>query len=267
MDAFLYIPRLLKPILSTCGFLWFLLILVGVYLLSSKKNRKLGFFCLSLSLFMTLTGAYPLPAILLGSLEKPYQNVRLEELPRCDVVLLLGGGQSYSEHLPFHVELNEAGDRVIGAFEAMRQQKADTLVTSSGYFHRNGEKIAHSYSLTNWIAGWNLFEEQVISLGPRKNTWDEAITFKKLAQEHGWQKIMLVTSAFHMRRSVVTFEKMGFEVVPYPVDFYVVGIPELRHQRSFVPDTERFQFFDIWFKEYTGYWLYKLGSLWERKNE
>jgi len=262
MDVFLYIPRLLKPLLSSCGIVWFLLLLMGIYLIRVQKSKKMGLFCLSLALFMNLTGSGLLPVYLLGTLEKPYQNVRLEELPRCDVVLLLGGGQLYSEHPPFHLELNHAGDRVVGAFEAMRQNKADTLVTSSGYFMRGEEKIAHGHTLTNWVQGWNLFDQEVISLGPRQNTWDEAVTFKKLAGERGWKKVMLVTSAYHMRRSAATFEKMGFEVVPYPVDFYVVGIPQPPHWKSFIPDPERLWFFDLWFKEFSGYWLYRLGSLW-----
>jgi beta-xylosidase len=50
----------------------------------------------------------------------------------------------------------------------MRQNKADTLVTSSGYFMRGEEKIAHGPHLTNWVQGWNLFDQEVISLGPAR---------------------------------------------------------------------------------------------------
>jgi len=85
MDAFLYLPRLLKPLLSSCGIVWLLLLLMGVYLIRVQQSKKIGVFCLSLALFMNLTGSGLLPIYLLGTLEKPYQNVRLEELPRCGV--------------------------------------------------------------------------------------------------------------------------------------------------------------------------------------
>ena len=48
------------------------------------------------------------------------------------------------------------------------------------------------------------------------NTADEAIAVKKMSQE---TKIILVTSAFHMSRAQILFEKEGYEVAPYPVDF------------------------------------------------
>ena len=48
------------------------------------------------------------------------------------------------------------------------------------------------------------------------NTADEAVAVKKMALGN---KIILVTSAFHMPRAQMLFEKEGFEVVPYPVDF------------------------------------------------
>ena len=48
------------------------------------------------------------------------------------------------------------------------------------------------------------------------NTADEAVAVKKMALGNN---IILVTSAFHMPRAQMLFEKEGFEIVPYPVDF------------------------------------------------
>lgn len=223
-----------------------------------KQNRKLGIACLGMSLFFGLVGGRPLPGYLLGTLEKPYKNVRLSELPKCDVVLVLGGGQKFSEQSPFEIELLDAGDRVIGAFEAMRQGKADTLVVSSGYYWKDGVKLDQGCYLTNWVRDWKIFDQQVISLGGRSNTRDEGVVFQELAKENGWKKILLVTSAFHTRRSVATFERLGFEVVPFPMDFYIEGIPQPRPVFSLVPGSRELKFFELWFKEVTGYWIYKL---------
>ena len=48
------------------------------------------------------------------------------------------------------------------------------------------------------------------------NTADEAAAVKKMALGN---KIILVTSAFHMPRAQMLFENEGLEIVPYPVDF------------------------------------------------
>ena len=50
-----------------------------------------------------------------------------------------------------------------------------------------------------------------------ENTADEAVAVKELISPS--RKIILVTSAFHMYRAQRLFEKQGFEVTPYKVDY------------------------------------------------
>ncbi|MBT3614762.1 MAG: YdcF family protein [Verrucomicrobia bacterium] len=65
------------------------------------------------------------------------------------------------------------------------------------------------------------------------HTRDEATNTAALAKEQGWKKIILVTSAWHMRRSVAMFEKVGLVVVPVGTDF--VGTSALETHWSFYP--------------------------------
>ena len=53
------------------------------------------------------------------------------------------------------------------------------------------------------------------------NTSEESVEVAKLlgASAGHRKKIILVTSAFHMRRSTMLFTRAGFMVEPYPVDF------------------------------------------------
>ncbi len=59
------------------------------------------------------------------------------------------------------------------------------------------------------------------------NTAQEAIAIRKLLQgvDHSAvsPRILLVTSAFHMRRAQRLFERQGLKVVPFPVDFQARG--------------------------------------------
>ena len=258
MDSFLYIFRWLRPLVSPCGILWLFLVVMGIYLFRSKK-KYCGSLCLIVALLFSLAGGRPFPEYLMSTLEKPYQNIHLENLPKCDAVVLLGGGQCSSEHPPFYMELNEAGDRILHAFEAMRQGKAENIVLSSG-FNRIGvdQKNPWSDYLTNWISNWDIFKGNISSLGGRMNTHDEAQGVKELAQEKGWEKIMLVTSAYHMKRSAEIFRRMDLEVVEYPVDFYVIGIPQNPPYFTLIPESQGLKFSEIWFKEIIGNLLYKL---------
>ena len=66
------------------------------------------------------------------------------------------------------------------------------------------------------------------------NTADEAVAVKKMALGN---KIILVTSAFHMPRAQMLFEKEGLEVVPYPVDFKSLTADSLTFM-DYLPNAE-----------------------------
>jgi uncharacterized SAM-binding protein YcdF (DUF218 family) len=54
-----------------------------------------------------------------------------------------------------------------------------------------------------------------------RNTYENAVFTKALAAPKPGERWLLVTSAYHMPRSVGLFRKAGFAVEPYPVDWRV----------------------------------------------
>ncbi len=52
-----------------------------------------------------------------------------------------------------------------------------------------------------------------------RDTHDNAVNSAQLLKARGMHRILLVTSAYHMRRSVALFEAQGLEVVPAPTDY------------------------------------------------
>ena len=55
------------------------------------------------------------------------------------------------------------------------------------------------------------------------NTLQEAKAVKKILNNEissSQKEIILVTSAFHMKRAKKVFERQGIVVIPYPVDFH-----------------------------------------------
>jgi uncharacterized SAM-binding protein YcdF (DUF218 family) len=66
-----------------------------------------------------------------------------------------------------------------------------------------------------------------------RNTAESAKAAWEFLSSQEIQKIILVTSALHMPRSVALFEKQGFEVIPAPTDY---NITEAEWQRLTHPD-------------------------------
>ena len=67
--------------------------------------------------------------------------------------------------------------------------------------------------------------------------------------------ILLITSAFHMRRAKAVFERIGLEVIPVASDYQVID-----HEKKildWLPDAGALQRTTIGIKEYLGWWVYK----------
>jgi uncharacterized SAM-binding protein YcdF (DUF218 family) len=69
--------------------------------------------------------------------------------------------------------------------------------------------------------------ERLMMEGRSRNTQENAEFSKALAAPKNGERWLLVTSAYHMPRSVGVFRKAGFAVEPYPVDWRVGGRPDL----------------------------------------
>jgi uncharacterized SAM-binding protein YcdF (DUF218 family) len=101
--------------------------------------------------------------------------------------------------------------------------------------------------------------EDLIVENQSRNTYESALNVKKLLKDSLDKKSLLITSAFHMRRSRACFNKAELSVDVFSTDFYT-------HPRYFTPDTlfvPQVDAITIWqklFKEWTGMIAYKLAG-------
>ena len=70
------------------------------------------------------------------------------------------------------------------------------------------------------LAGLGLEHERLLFDRQARNTKENAEFSKAIAQPKPGERWLLVTSTFHMPRSVGVFRKVGFAVEPYPVEPY-----------------------------------------------
>ncbi len=252
--AFLrYFDTLGEPV----GFLWLLQVLAAGFLL--WRRRWLGaFILLGLASLGTFMGATGIPKLAIASLERPYVRTTLADLTVCDAIVCLGGGHTYSPHDPFGLELRDAGDRIITALELARQHKANALVLSGGTMTVNGKDRELSLLLKNWVTAWGITSVPVYYLEQIKTTWDEARQVQALAKDKGWKQIMLVTSAYHMRRAEAVFKATGLKVVPVACDFKGLDKPERDHVWKPWPELWRYELWGYYVHEELGWLLYRL---------
>lgn len=244
---------LLEPV----GFLWAVLILLTV-LLWRKKERRLAAMAGALVLLIWIIGATPLPGSILATLERPWVGVKRADLPTADAIVLLGGYGAASREEVGRLHFNQNADRAAVALELARLGKAKVLVMGGGGFMFEGEPFAEADLLKEILAERKLTSAEIISLGGCKNTRHEADKVGRLAQERGWKRILLVTSATHLRRAAAVLRTTtGLEVVPVPSAFLtsvsIVTVPNL----DLVPRSHGFGKLDAYLHEQIGWFVYR----------
>jgi uncharacterized SAM-binding protein YcdF (DUF218 family) len=249
--------KIIEGLFMPLGFLWVLIFLVSIYQFR-RKSWLGGSVGLLLVIALWLLGATPLCDHLIASLERPYAKQDLKSIPEADAIIMLGGSVGPSPRDILNLNLGFAGVRSITAMELARLGKGKNLVFGGGAFPQDNHTILESELLANWYKKWDVSATPVISLEACLNTRDEAQKVLSLQKEHGWQSLILVTSAFHMRRAEAVFRKAQLKVQPAACNF--IGLSSLQYGAPFklTPDPQRLHLLALYAHEQIGYVYYKL---------
>jgi uncharacterized SAM-binding protein YcdF (DUF218 family) len=196
-------------------------LLFSLWLLAALVRRRPGTRLLRLAwLALTLASCTPLPSWLLARLENHHPAVRLEDLPKADFIVCLGGGMEPGRREPTGIHLTGGGaDRLSTALALAVRRQAPALILGGGGSRRAGKTIAQADAIAAELARIAPLPVETLSLGLCADTHDEAVRAAALAQKRGWKKVLLVTSASHMPRAAATFAKTGLQVIAVPCSY------------------------------------------------
>ena len=200
-------------------------ILLFVSIVAAFLNRRRLSLSASVAAFLLLAlfGWTTFGALLLQPLESRF--ARPAEIPQAvDGIIVLGGAfEGGVNPVRGLYELSEAADRMTeGAILALRYPNAKVIISGgSGTILRDRAGDADTAPL--------LFEKlgvprsRLILDTESRNTAENAAYTKQLGSAAPGETWLLVTSAFHMPRSMGLFRKAGFDVVPWPTDYRTAG--------------------------------------------
>jgi uncharacterized SAM-binding protein YcdF (DUF218 family) len=247
--------KLLSDLLQPLAALWLALVLLTLWRLAFRQWRLAA--CPALVAgFLWLGGASPLPAAWLASLERPYAGVDLNALPPADAVVVLGGIAVPSTNDVFGFHFRAQGDRLITGIEAARRRKGRALVLGGGLDPATPNP-GEGELLRRWVEAWNVPRVPVYLLGLCRDTRDEAERTQVLAEGHGWKRIVLVTSAAHMRRAEAAFRRLGLDVIPFACDFEGITATAGRRGLYYIVSPDGFAQLGDYLHEIVGFWVYR----------
>ncbi|MFH1057629.1 MAG: YdcF family protein [Pseudomonadota bacterium] len=198
----------------------------------------------------------PVSHWLMASLEAsagPYADpARLAALGVRQVVVL-GGGVGQGELTPAD-RLNDASlKRLLEGVRLWRALPGARLIVSGGDFSQAVGVGRAMYDLARDLG----VPEAALTL--EEQSWDTADEARVLALQLGREPFALVTSAFHMRRSLAYFRAWGLHPVPAPADFRARGLP--RDHQAWLPNAGALWGAEVAFYEHLGWWWLGLKNL------
>ncbi len=113
-------------------------------------------------------------------------------------------------------------DRFLAGIDLYKANKSNRLIFTGGINPLVPNLPPEGEIYIKEAISMGLPKEHLLTTYPVKNTLQEAKAIKKLLNNEIpliQKKIILVTSAFHMKRAKKVFEGEGISVQPYPVDF------------------------------------------------
>jgi uncharacterized SAM-binding protein YcdF (DUF218 family) len=171
-------------------------------------------------MFVTLftsTGAWALQ-----KLEARY--VRGELPAQLSCVIVLGGAIDLEASAGRgSIEMNQSADRFIEAARIAHMHPETRIVVSGGDGSFSARYKGDAELAGNFFESMGLLKDRILAEKTSRNTAENVENIKALLSENGLSNCLLITSAYHMPRSVALFEKAGVSVQPWPVDYRTSG--------------------------------------------
>jgi len=233
-----------------------LLIMAGI-LLAIAGWRRLSLL-LSFCAFLILAiGAWTSTgALLLHPLEDRFTRPDPAPAQVAGIIVLGGGFEGGVNLVRGGYELNSSGDRFVeAAVLARRYPQARVVVTGgSGSLMLEGE--GDGDTAPRLLTALGVEPGRLVLENRSRNTYENAVFTREMVDPKAGETWLLVTSAFHMPRSVALFRKAGFDVVPWPADYRTAGNEHVGLPQDNVADS--LQNLTVAMREWIGllaYWL------------
>lgn len=232
----------------------YLLLFVSLILIFMKKKWGKKLLVFTLVLFYLLS-IMPVSNLLLKTLENKYPPLLTPSKDIKYVVVLGGGALNRDTQLPSTSRLQPSSTaRILEGIRLFNQLEDAALITSGGNSRAIPIHQLTCSQMKELAVLMGIQEDKILPLCDSRDTYEEA---KNIQQLLGEQSFLLVTSAFHMPRSMFFLKKIGLNPIPAPANFK--GQSKYNYNYSpLLPSTDHFADSSSVIREYVGLIFYRL---------
>jgi uncharacterized SAM-binding protein YcdF (DUF218 family) len=201
------------------------------------KKAKWIFSCVVSA--MNAITVFPLGSLLLTPLEHRFStNPVLPE--KVDGIIMLGGAENNHLTRMWHQsEINNAADRYIGFARLVRAYPDAVHIFTGGSGDPMHQEWKDADTARQVLMDIGLDTSSMVFEDQSRNTYENGLFAKALVHPKAGQTWVLVTIAAHMPRSVGVFNRLGWPVIPYPMDHSTRPDRQIKPELNFSGHLER----------------------------
>jgi uncharacterized SAM-binding protein YcdF (DUF218 family) len=232
--------------------------LIGVLLARSRigpLSQALSAIALTVLLVLAVT---PLAYVLIWPLEGRFPQPPAD-MPAPYGILILGGALNGPMSVARNQATFEEGERVVEAALLAKRYPDARVVFSGGNGWVLGGPTSEADTARKLLIDLGVDPARITVEDRSRNTDENARFSAALLHPEPAQRWLLVTSAFHMPRSMGLFEKAGFNVTAYPVAYRTVD-PLMPGMSWDIYPSRTLRVFEIAMREWIGLAAYRLSG-------
>jgi uncharacterized SAM-binding protein YcdF (DUF218 family) len=249
----LYLIKFLYQTILMPPGIFIILLLIASAVVFRKGRRGIAAFLLTITMGLYFSSAPLFSNFLIRSLESKHSPpTRLHG----DVIIMLGGGATLDTpgiggfgHLS-----GFAASRLLTTAQLYRILHVPVIVSGGQVYQTTGCEAEIAKAI---LTGLGVPEEHIIMDKKSLNTTENAVYTAAIIKEYNFREPILVTSAFHMERSVRQFEKTNLRVTPYPTN-YLTNVQARLESYHFWPSANALLDTNLALKEYLGIFAAKI---------
>lgn len=240
-------------IVAQPGNLLLLLLCLGVLWLATSARRRGFGLVVAVTLAFVVVTVLPVGEWVIAPLEARFPQPKLPENVTGIVVL---GGAVDTGITARHGQaaLNGAAERITETLALARRYPKARVVIAAGHGELVPNRVTEAEATRSLLVSDGLDPNRILLDDRSRNTFENALFSKEVANPKPGEVWLLVTSAAHMPRAVGCFRRVGWTILPYPVDY--------RTGRAVTPDlfdlAENLALFEHAMREWVGLVAYRL---------
>lgn len=235
---------------------WIILFACSALFTQSPKLKKGATVILLLILLVASN------TIVVNTLFSAYELPQTTAKGHYRLAIILGGGmirEAQEDHSRINVA--ESADRFMQPVLLYKQGKVDRILITGGNTSIGNLKIDQSnetLQVKRLLIDLGIPADKIITETQARNTHENAVYSKKILDSMAIQgPILLVTSAFHMRRAAACFRKEDITCIPYVVDSKKKDTP-LGILECIVPSEKELFKLSYLLREMFGFLIYRI---------